>query len=199
MADGPAPAHSGAAITILKVEPRQAEGIAVSCAAFGPEGAIPDRYSAWHDNVSPPLQWTDVPGVGAWALIVEDPDAPRDLPFVHWLIWNLPATSTRLTEGVPRDAHPLGPQGSVQGRNDGGGLGWMGPRPPAGHGVHRYYFQLFALDGPLALGPEADLVALTNAIKGRVIAQGQLVGTYERPDESPGEAGPAATDEAAGG
>src|SRR5690606_8331005 len=99
MADGQTPQHSGAAITILKTQPRLAQGIAVSCAEFGPEGAIPDLYSAWHDNVSPPLTWSGVPDVGAWALIAEDPDAPRELPFVHWLIWNLPAESTALPPG----------------------------------------------------------------------------------------------------
>lgn len=186
MADGPQPQHSGAAITILKTQPRQAAGIVVTSSAFGPDGAIPDRYSAWHDNVSPALSWTAVEGAGAWALIVEDPDAPRELPFVHWLLWNIPGESTAIADGVPDDAHPITPQRAVQGKNDGGTMGWMGPRPPAGHGVHRYYFQLFALDGPLELGPEADLNALTNAIKGRVVAQGQLVGTYERPASSSG-------------
>lgn len=188
MAEGHQPQHSGAAITILKTTPRQPGGIAVTSSAFGTDGVIPDRYSAYHDNVSPPLSWSGVEDVGAWALIVEDPDAPRALPFVHWLLWKIPGESTAIPDTVPNDAHPITPQNAIQDRNDGGGMGWMGPKPPPGHGVHRYYFQLFALDGPLDLGPEADLNALTNAIKGRVLAQGQLVGTYERADDSPGEA-----------
>ena len=191
MADGTRPQHSGAAITILKTSPRQAGGIAVTSSAFGADGVIPDRYSAYHDNVSPPLSWTPVEGAGAWALIVEDPDAPRELPFVHWLLWNIPGESTAIAEGVPQDAESIASEYGVQGRNDGGDMGWMGPKPPPGHGVHRYYFQLFALDGPLDLGPETDLNTLTSTIKGRVLAQGQLVGTYERADDSPGE--PAAT------
>jgi hypothetical protein len=177
------PAHSGAAITILKIQPREPEAIAVASEALGVDGAWPDRHAKYGDDLSPPLTWTEVPLAQTYALVVEDPDAPRELPFVHWMIWNIPGDLTALPENIPHGAHPMTPQGAVQGVNDFGEPGYGGMRPPPGHGVHRYYFQLFALDGPLELGPETNLQTLTDAMKGRVIRQGELTGTYERRDD----------------
>lgn len=175
------PDHSGEAITIMKVEPRLHTGVTVYSTAQEPGGALADRCSAYHDNLSPPLTWTDVPDVQAWALVVEDPDAPREAPFVHWVIWNIPGETRSLAEGLPNAERLVTPQDAIQGRNDMGGYGWFGPRPPAGHGVHRYYFQLFALDQALEMGPQTPLVELLNALKGHTIAQGELVATYEAP------------------
>jgi len=80
------------------------------------------------------------------------------------------------------------PQHAVQAKNDSGTIGWFGPKPPAGHGVHHYHFQLFALDGPLTLHPlETDVRILTDAIKGRTVASGEVVGTFEVKDTAPGE------------
>src|SRR5690606_3614426 len=114
-------------------------------------------HSAYHDNRSPPLQWDPVPGAVSYALIVEDPDAPRELPYVHWLIWNIPGDRRDLPEGIAGETDPPGVGGAVQGRNDSGTYGWFGPKPPPGHGVHRYYFQLFALDYRLEMGPDTPL------------------------------------------
>ncbi len=177
------PAHSGAAITILKIQPREQVGVAVSSEALNIDDTWPNRHSKYGDDLSPPLQWSEVEGAQTWALIVEDPDAPRELPFVHWMIWNIPGELTALPENIPNDAHPVTPQGAVQGVNDFGDVGYGGMRPPPGHGVHRYHFQLFAVDGRLDLGPDTDLQTLTDALKGRVIAQGELIGTYERPGD----------------
>ena len=118
---------------------------------------------------------------GAYAIVVEDPDAPMEKPFVHWMIWNIPGQVTSLAEGVPNNAELVTPQDARQGKNDNDSFGYFGPRPPQGHGVHHYHFQIFALDGPLTLHTDADLRALTNAMQGRVIADGELVGTYEQP------------------
>jgi Raf kinase inhibitor-like YbhB/YbcL family protein len=182
MAQHQAPDHSGEAITILKVHPREPGGITVFSRSQGADGRLADRHSAYHDNVSPPLEWTEVTGAKAYALVVEDPDAPREQPFVHWMIWNIPGEARSLPEGLPNSAELITPQNAVQGRNDMGGHGWFGPRPPAGHGVHRYYFQLFALDEPLEMGPETPLVELLNALKAHTVAEGEMMATYEAPE-----------------
>jgi Raf kinase inhibitor-like YbhB/YbcL family protein len=175
------PEHSGEAITIMKVDPILDTGIVVTCRVQEVSGKLPDPYSAYFDNRSPPLDWTNVPDVKSWAVIVEDPDAPREKPFVHWMIWDIHGEVTALPEGLPNAEFLATPQGGGQGGNDLGGYGWFGPRPPAGHGLHRYYFQVFALDDFLAMGPDTPLVDLLNALKGHTIAKGEMMATYEAP------------------
>ena len=175
------PQHSGEAIAVMKVDPILDTGVVVTCPVQQVDGRLPDRFSAYFDNISPPLQWTGVPDVKAWAVIVEDPDAPRDQPFVHWMIWNLNGELRSIPEGLPYTAVLATPQGGIQGRNDMGGYGWFGPRPPAGHGVHRYYFQVFALDDLIEMGPDTPLAELLNALKGRTLAKGEMAATYEAP------------------
>lgn len=175
------PAHSGEAITIMKVEPVLPTGITVTSSAQDPGGRLADWCSAYHDNISPPLRWSNVPDVKAWAVIVEDPDAPRDQPFLHWMIWNIEGRITALPQGLPNAPELVTPQAAIQGKNDMGGYGWFGPRPPAGHGLHRYYFQVFALDGFLPMDAETPLKALLNALKGHTIAKGEMMATYEAP------------------
>jgi Raf kinase inhibitor-like YbhB/YbcL family protein len=182
MAQHQTPDHSGEAITILKVHPRDPGGITVFSCSQGADGRLADRHSAYYDNISPPLEWTEVAGAKAYALVVEDPDAPREQPFIHWMIWNIPGEARSLPEGLPNSDELITPQNTVQGRNDMGGHGWFGPRPPAGHGVHRYYFQLFALDEPLEMGPETPLIELLNALKAHTIAEGEMMATYEAPE-----------------
>ena len=179
--DPPHPEHSGEAIAVMKVDPILDTGVVVTCPTQEPSGRLPDRHSAYFDNISPPLQWTGVPDVKAWAIIVEDPDAPREQPFVHWLIWNLPAELRSIPEGLPNADFLATPQGAIQGRNDMGGYGWFGPRPPAGHGVHHYYFQVFALDDRIEMDPDTPLPELLNALKGRTLAKGEMAATYEAP------------------
>lgn len=176
------PDHSGDAITNLKVDPILDTGIVVTSTAQEPSGKLADRCSAYFDNISPPLNWTNVPDVQAWAIVVEDPDAPRETPFVHWMIWNIRGEMNALPEGLPNADFLATPQGGVQGRNDMGGYGWFGPRPPAGHGVHHYYFQVFALDDVLEMGPDVRLEDLLNALKGHTIAKGEMMATYEAPN-----------------
>jgi len=175
------PEHSGEAITIMKVDPILPTGIVVTSTAQEPDGRLADPHSAYHDNLSPPLQWTSAPDVKAWAIIVEDPDAPREAPFVHWMIWNIEGGITHLDAGLPNTGQLVTPQGAIQGRNDMGGHGWFGPRPPAGHGLHHYYFQVFALDDMIDMGPETPLPELLNALKARTLASGEMVATYEAP------------------
>jgi Raf kinase inhibitor-like YbhB/YbcL family protein len=175
------PEHSGEAITILKVNPVLDTGIAVTSPSQEPGGKLADRHSAYFDNRSPPLAWTNVPDVKAWAVVVEDPDAPREKPFVHWMIWDIHGEARGLPEGLPDQDFLATAEGGIQGRNDMGGYGWFGPRPPAGHGVHRYYFQVFALDHFIAMGPDTPLKELLNALKGHTLAKGEMMATYEAP------------------
>ncbi|MBS0332333.1 MAG: YbhB/YbcL family Raf kinase inhibitor-like protein [Proteobacteria bacterium] len=175
------PDHSGQAITIQKVEPILNTGVVVSTTAQRPDGRLEDRHSAYHDNISPPLRWTAVPDVKSWAVVVEDPDAPQEAPFVHWMIWNIPGQTRGLPEGLGNTPAPVSPQGAVQGRNGQHGFGYFGPRPPQGHGLHHYYFQVFALDDMIDMGSETSLPELLNALKARTLASGELVATYEAP------------------
>ena len=90
------PDHSGEAIAILKVDPILKTGVVVESTGQRSDGRLEDRHSAYHDNISPPLRWTAVPDSKAWAVIVEDPDAPQAQPFVHWMIWNIPGAATSI-------------------------------------------------------------------------------------------------------
>lgn len=173
--------HAGESITIMRVQARDQRGIEVTSPAVGVDGRIEDRYSAYHDNLSPPLNWSAVPGAKAYALIVEDPDAPRATPFLHWIAWDIPGEATALPAVIANAAHPISPQGMIQGKNDNGSYGWFGPRPPRGHGVHHYHFQLFALDAPLTMDANSKLEEIVGALKAHTIAEGELVGTYEAP------------------
>jgi Raf kinase inhibitor-like YbhB/YbcL family protein len=175
------PDHSGEAITILKVDPALKTGVVVTTTSQKADGWLEDRHSAYHDNISPPLAWTTGPDVKAWAVIVEDPDAPQDKPFIHWMIWNIPGDARGLPEGLPNTPTLVTPQGAVQGRNGMHGPGWFGPRPPAGDGPHHYYFQVFALSEPIDMGPATTLPELQNALKARTLASGEMIALYEAP------------------
>jgi len=154
--------------------------LSITSPAFSPGGAIPKKYAYTGEgqNVSPPLRFSGVPeGAKTLALIVDDPDAPspkhpRPDPWVHWVVWNIPASVTGLQEGSGG--------GGQSGTSDFGKVGWGGPFPPPGSGRHRYVFKLFALDVRLELQGSARKPDLLAAMKGHVLAQGELVGTYER-------------------
>jgi Raf kinase inhibitor-like YbhB/YbcL family protein len=176
------PPHSPEALSLGRITPREPGAtLELLSEAIGIDGAIDLRHTAYGSNLSPPLRWTPVEGAGAYALILEDPDAPGEKPFVHWLIWNIPGSLDFLPEGLPNNEHPVTPQGAVQAKNDNGSYGYFGPRPPAGTGVHHYHLQIFALDGPLTLKGDADIRALVNAMQGRVLADSELIGTFEAP------------------
>jgi hypothetical protein len=175
------PEHSGQSLTIQRVDPILTTGVTVLCPVQEASGRLPARYSAYGDNVSPPLSWSAVPDARAWAIVVEDPDAPRETPFVHWMIWNIPGQLTALGEGIGNSPRPISPQNAVQGRNSHESYGWFGPRPPAGHGLHHYYIQVFALNDTIEMGADTTLPELLNALKARTLATGEMVVTYEAP------------------
>jgi Raf kinase inhibitor-like YbhB/YbcL family protein len=140
---------------------------------FPAQQRIPARHTCDDENLSPSLDWRDLPEATAeLALTCEDPDAPRGT-FVHWVVWGLDPSMT----GVPAGAIPAGAR---QGRNDFGEVGWGGPCPPRGHGTHHYHFTLYALSQRLDLRDRASLGELRAAMRGTILAEATLIGTYER-------------------
>ncbi len=154
--------------------------LSIKCDAFAPGGAIPRRYTCDGDDVSPPLAWSGLPaGTKSLALIVEDPDAPDpaapQTTWVHWILYNLPPTTTSLAENVAR--HGL-PSATHAGRNDWGRTRYGGPCPPIGR--HRYFHRLFALDALLADLSAPRKSTIEKAMHGHVLAEAALMGTYEK-------------------
>ena len=144
--------------------------------AFEEGGSIPSLYTCDGKNISPPLTWSGVPaGTKGFALIADDPDAPRGT-WVHWVLWNLPATTKELKEALPLIPHL--PSGALQGKNDSGDSGYGGPCPPSG--AHRYFFKLYALDGMLSLKTGTTKAQLEAAMKGHVLGHATLMGVYSR-------------------
>jgi len=147
----------------------------LTTAAFPEGGTIPKKFTCDGPDVSPALSWTDPPaGTQSFALIMDDPDAPGRT-WVHWVLYNLPAATRKLPEGVGKD--PELPDGSRQGRNDFGKIGYNGPCPPHGP-VHRYFFKFYALDSKLELKPGATKAEVERALKGHVLANAELIGKF---------------------
>lgn len=148
--------------------------------AFGDGGEIPSKYTCEGDDVAPPLGWEGVPAnARSLALIVDDPDAPDPaaprMTWVHWLLYNLPADVSSLPEGAT--AADL-PSGTREGLNDWKRTGYRGACPPIGQ--HRYFHKLYALDTFLEGLNKPTKAQLEAAMKGHILAQGQLVGTYRK-------------------
>ena len=153
----------------------------VSTPAFGNGQPIPETFAAEGQNVSPTLAWTAGPsGTQSYVVMMEDPDVSQDPPFVHWPLYNVPASVTRLDEAVPGGPAPPKPDGALQGPNEYGSLGYYGPRPPESDPPHAYHFQVFALDRTLDLPFGASRAELLDAMRGHVLAAGEVVGTFER-------------------
>ena len=157
----------------------------VKSLAFADHAPIPAQYTADGAGVSPPLQWIGVPaGASSLVLMVEDADAPTPQPLVHAIVVELPAEDGALAEGAIASGDAPG-AGYKTGRNSYLQASWLPPDPPPGHGVHRYAFQLFALDA--AAPPFSDTPGreeVLEALRDHAIASGCLIGTYERPDGS---------------
>jgi Raf kinase inhibitor-like YbhB/YbcL family protein len=157
------------------------EGIAMkmqlTSPAFGQGQPIPKKYTCEGPDLSPPLKWSDAPeGTKSFALICDDPDAPVGT-WVHWVIYDIPASTTQLQEGVPKAE--TAPGGAKQGINDFKRIGYGGPCPPPGN-PHRYFFRLYALDTELNLRGGATKGDLVKAMQGHILAEAQLMGTYKR-------------------
>lgn len=153
----------------------------VTSPSFKPDGAIPRRHTGDGEDVSPPLAWSGVPEETAeLALLVDDPDAPTAEPWCHWILLRIPPGSRGLPEGFHGENVPAGYAALTQGRNSWGTLGYRGPAPPRGHGVHHYHFTLYALKAPIELPPGSDRAAVLRAMAGNTLDRGELVGTYQR-------------------
>lgn len=154
--------------------------ITLRSSAFTNGQTIPTRHTGDGEDLSPPLSWSDLPEqTRELALIADDPDAPPHT-WVHWVIYTVPPTADGLAEGVEKTSRPSVPHGAVQGVNDFGNIGYSGPLPPRGHGPHHYHFKLYALDDEMDLEPGATKQDLLSAMEGHVLAEGKLVGTYQR-------------------
>ncbi len=155
--------------------------------AFRNYGWIPAKYTKEGDNISPALSWSVPNGSVQFAIICEDPDAPKvagqDYPFTHWLIYGMPGNTMSLPEALPRDTVLRKPLHAVQGVNSFGKSGYGGPLPPIDSGVHHYVFTLYALNAALKLDGGIDKQTLTVAMKNHIVATAKLIGTYERRSE----------------
>jgi Raf kinase inhibitor-like YbhB/YbcL family protein len=152
----------------------------LTSSVFQQGGSIPSRYTCEGQDVSPPLSWSGAPAnTKTFALIVDDPDAPDPANpqrvYVHWVVYNLPATAAALPENAAKAALP---KGAVQGKNDWGKAEYGGPCPPIGR--HRYFFKLYALDAELAGLSSPAKADLERAMNGHVVGSGELIGTYQK-------------------
>jgi Raf kinase inhibitor-like YbhB/YbcL family protein len=149
----------------------------ITSSAFSEGNPIPIEYTCDGADVSPDLQWSSVPpNTKSLALICDDPDAPSGT-FVHWVLYGLPPTENHLPKGVPTT--PTLPNGAKQGKNGFGRIGYGGPCPPRG-APHRYFFRLYAVDTSIDEPPGASRAQIDRAMKGHILAQGHLMGTYKR-------------------
>jgi len=148
--------------------------LTVLSAAFTMGAAIPSNYCC--GTVSPPLEWSRPPaGTQSIAVLCDDPDAPAG-DWVHWVLFNLPPDTQKLEDGASSAKLPTG---AVEGVTDYDRSGYDGPCPPPGR-PHRYFFKVFALDVMLKLDASATKADLLKAMKGHILAQGQLMGTFRR-------------------
>jgi Raf kinase inhibitor-like YbhB/YbcL family protein len=155
----------------------QGGNMELKSSAFQEGKSIPSLYTCDGKDISPPLSCSGAPaGTKSFALIADDPDAPRGT-WVHWVLWNLPVAATELKEGIPVTPHL--PSGALQEKNDSGDSGYGGPCPPSG--THRSFFKLYALDATLSLKSGAKKSQLEAAMNGRMLAQATLMGVYTRP------------------
>jgi Raf kinase inhibitor-like YbhB/YbcL family protein len=150
--------------------------LTISSPDFVNNKPIPAVYTCNGAGISPALVWNEPPaGTRSFAIIMDDPDAPGGT-WVHWVLYNIPATLRGLAQAASSDARL--PDGSVNGKNSWGRLGYGGPCPPGG--THHYYFKLYALDTTLDLAANAGKQQLLSAMQGHVLAEGELIGTVSK-------------------
>ena len=151
----------------------------IRSSAFKGGEEIPRKYTCDDIDISPPLSWTGVPeGTESFVLICDDPDAPVGT-WVHWVIYNIPAETAQLSASVQKTKELA--SGAQQGKNDFHRVGYGGPCPPPGHGYHRYFFKLYALDSMLGLkAGTATKLNVLRAIDGHVLMETKMMGKYKR-------------------
>ena len=175
----PPAAASDIAINLVEADAT----LEVTAPDFAAGAAIPVSHSADGHNASPALSWGDAPeGTQSFVVIADDPDAKEPKPFVHWVLFDVPATETGLREGLATDPTLQEPKGAKQGSNSRGSIGYFGPRPPLEDPAHHYHFQVFALDiATLPVDPGATREQVLAAMDGHVLAKGETIGLYQRP------------------
>jgi len=150
--------------------------IKIKSSAFEEDSMIPSKYTCDGSNISPPLEFSNIPNnTKSITIICDDPDAPMGI-WVHWVLFDLSANIKNLDENIPRDK--VLSNGAKQGINSGKRIGYDGPCPPSG--THRYYFKIYALDTKINLGSGISKQELENAMRGHILDQGQLMGKYKR-------------------
>jgi Raf kinase inhibitor-like YbhB/YbcL family protein len=166
MASTLAPAKGGVTLTVMS-------------SAFKNGEMFPEVYTQNGQNISPPLSWTRGPaGTKSYVVLTEDSGVNRPQPVFHWVLYNVPANVTNLPQALPTDAKLAEPADAINGLNVRKASGYMGPKPPAGQ-THPYHFEVFALDKMLLLDPSStDRNAVVAAMKGSVLAEGEIVGIY---------------------
>ncbi|PCJ25316.1 MAG: YbhB/YbcL family Raf kinase inhibitor-like protein [SAR86 cluster bacterium] len=178
----------GALLLSVQVHAADApETISVTSSAFDHHGTIPLEYTAYGDNKSIDLSWSNLPaGTVQLALICDDPIVEMPQPFVHWVAYNIPTDASGLPQSLARDAEVSGIadlEGMINGLNGIRQAGYFGPRPPVDGKLHAYHFKLYALDANLALEAGLNKEQLLEAIDGHVLATGLLMGHYQRTDQ----------------
>ena len=173
----PGPAWAGGTISLEVPSLRIGPQLTVTSTAFQPDGAIPSHYSDYDKSLSFPLRWSAGPaGTLSYTVMIEDPDAAPATPIVHWLVWDIPPGMTSLPEGATPTLLPTVRMGT----NTHHAVGYFGPHPPAGDPPHHYHAEVFALDRILDLPAGQTLEAVAKAMRGHVVAHGELIGTFAK-------------------
>ncbi len=158
--------------------------ITVTSTAFENHGTVPLKHSAYGENLSPQLTWSNLPaGTVQLALVMDDPIAPTPEPFVHWVAYNIPAAASGLPEALMKEAEVTGITeltGMINGLNGIRQAGYFGPRPPVDGKLHAYHFRVYALDAALNLAAGLNKADLLTAMEGHVLGTGMLMGHYEQ-------------------
>jgi Raf kinase inhibitor-like YbhB/YbcL family protein len=172
-----APAGDGPPVLAKQIASARGGTRLIVSGAWTGGDAIPEKYTQNGDNVNPQINWVRGPqGTQSFVLLAEDSGVNRHDPIVHWVVYDIPSTVTSLPSGMPTDGKLE--NGAMQGKNIAGKIGYIGPKPPAGQ-THPYHFQVFALNTRLNLDPaSADRTMVLNAMKGHVLAVGDLIGDY---------------------
>jgi Raf kinase inhibitor-like YbhB/YbcL family protein len=169
-------------IAIDKVHAKTNRVLDAKCDAFEAENWIPEKFTGYGQKLTLPLRWSGAPeGTRSYAIIIQDPDAPRKTPFVHWLLYDIPPDRTAIPMALPPDPTLQSLAGAKQGANSTGKTGYFAPQPPKGDPAHHYHIQVFALDRKLDLDPGVTLDELLHAMQDHVLADGQTIGLYRAP------------------
>jgi Raf kinase inhibitor-like YbhB/YbcL family protein len=183
------PPFQGPALAQDRVLSPAVESVDVASSAFKPGEAIALVYSGYGKSLSFPVSWTAGPaGTQSYALFVEDPDSGQPQPTLHWLAYNIPSTTLSLSKGVHNSAVLKGAKTMMQGINSKGGIGYVGPHPAVGDAPHHYHVQVFALSRMLPLGGGATRDQVLEAMHDRILAEGELIGTFAAPTPPPAPA-----------